>query len=151
MAKHRYQESHQDQELKMHADDATSSSLNIDREQEIENITEVNNILPPEKEETVIPRVGAGLNESTLPDNWRPIDSARKDGTIIEVAVDTGGDVFKATWRKTREMKHYRWHMHGVWSDPMTNQKIEIFPTVWREVKPLGEEIAEAIQEQKQA
>lgn len=77
-------------------------------------------------------RQGVGLEEPMLPNGWRPIDTAPKDGTQIEVATDVNGHPITAYWRETRQMAQFRWKKTGRWTSPLNNSNIDVFPTVWR-------------------
>jgi hypothetical protein len=69
------------------------------------------------------------------PDGWARIETAPRDGTLIEYR--GAGDiaaVHYARFRITRERDHEarRWKVVGYWADPVTREKVLVEPMIWR-------------------
>lgn len=62
---------------------------------------------------------------------WNVITEAQHDGKYYIVTHDQSQDGVPAFWRKSRQLKHFRWSLHGVWTDAM-NKGLIPQPTHYR-------------------
>jgi hypothetical protein len=69
-----------------------------------------------------------------LPAGWRLISEAQHDGRSYFVTSDLASEGEVAFWRKTRSLSHFRWVMHGKWSNSLTRRDVLPEPRFFREL-----------------
>lgn len=71
--------------------------------------------------------------ENTLPNGWNVISEDQHTGKTFLVTHDLESEGVRAFWRKTRVLSHYKWVMHGKWSDSLTRADVIPDPAYYKD------------------
>ena len=69
-----------------------------------------------------------------LVNGWREITTGQQTGKTFLVGSDLDGEGVRAFWRKTRVLDHFKWKLHGKWSDALTRTEVLPEPRYYKEV-----------------
>ena len=64
---------------------------------------------------------------------WQLITPAQHTGRTYLVTADPDKEGTRAFWRKTRVLNHFKWTLHGKWSDALTRADLVPEPIYYRE------------------
>ena len=66
---------------------------------------------------------------------WRVLTEAQHDGSPYLVSSDLNDTGTRAFWRKTRVLSHFKWKIHGKWTESLTNRDVLPEPRYYKELE----------------
>ena len=81
-----------------------------------------------------IDQVPEKTSENVLENGWRVISVEQHDGKHYLVAAELSDLGVRAFWRKTRVLSHFKWVLHGKWTEALTRAEILPTPRFFKEV-----------------
>ena len=89
---------------------------------------------PEPAPEVVLPEPELVPAEEVLPNGWKVISLEQQTGKRYLVTADLETNGVRAFWRKTRVLSHFKWKMHGKWTNALTHGDVLPEPRYYKEL-----------------